>query len=398
MTENDWQGTAEEWKAHKKQLQDEAVQKAKERKAKEEAEALALAKSKEEAEKAQLEEEFKTQPEEKVEQFKIIQEHNPMQDDYHVGIRKPSDIKTWDEVLASDDDGDGESFSWGDFSKADAEKAKKTGKITVYSSKPIEQGNFVSTSKVQAEMYAGGKGKKIYTKTVPLEDVAWINGDEGQFASLKKRGMDMNKDFEMRSYSFELHAEENEDHVGVITGRPRVYNSKANIGLFDEVIEAGALDRADLRDVRFLVNHDTSKIPLARSRNNNKNSTMQLMPDDKGMAIRVNLDVQNNTEARNLYSAIKRGDITGMSFMFTVNKDDWVDLRSEHPTRHIRSIGSVVEVSAVTFPAYESTEISVRNKKALDSARSALDSAKKSLDSDLELEKAKYEALIKIMG
>lgn len=203
-------------------------------------------------------------------------------------------------------------------------------------------------------------------------------------------------DLELRSYSFELSAEENADQMGVITGRPIVYNSRTNIGLFDEVIEKGALDHADLRDVRFLVNHDTRKIPLARSRNNNENSTMQLIPDDKGMAIRVNLDVQNNTEARNLYSAIKRGDISGMSFMFTVNKDDWVDLRSDHPTRHVRSIGSVVEVSAVTFPAYESTEISVRNKQALDSARSALDSAEKSLDSELELAKAKFEALLKV--
>lgn len=214
--------------------------------------------------------------------------------------------------------------------------------------------------------------------------------------SESKRSVDIMKDFEQRSYNFELHAEQNEDEIGVITGRPIVYNSRTNIGLFDEVIEKGALDHADLRDVRFLVNHDTSKIPLARSRNNNENSTMQLMPDDQGLAIRVNLDVKNNTEARNLYSAVKRGDISGMSFMFTVNKDDWVDLRSEHPTRHVRSIGSVVEVSAVTFPAYESTEISVRNKQALDSARSALDSAEKSLDSELELAKAKFEALLKV--
>jgi len=212
------------------------------------------------------------------------------------------------------------------------------------------------------------------------------------------------KDYEQRSYSFEIRAEENADHVGVITGRPIVYESKTDLGYFEEVIARGALDHADLRDVRFLVNHDISKIPLARSRNNNANSTMQLMPDNQGMAIRVNLDVKNNSDARNLYSAIERGDISGMSFMFTVDDEEWQDLETEHPTRHIRKISNVVEVSAVTFPAYESTEISVRNKEALESAKLALENAKRSqqqaLDSErrseLELAKIKFEALLKV--
>ena len=204
------------------------------------------------------------------------------------------------------------------------------------------------------------------------------------------------KDYEQRSYSFEIRAEENADHVGVITGRPIVYESKTDLGYFEEVIARGALDHADLRDVRFLVNHDTSMIPLARSRNNNMNSTMQLMPDEQGMAIRVNLDIQNNTEARNLYSAIERGDISGMSFMFNIDSEEWSNLDSDHPTRTIRAISNVIEVSEVTFPAYEDTSISVRNKQALDSARSALDSAKNSLDSELELAKAKFEALLKV--
>lgn len=209
-------------------------------------------------------------------------------------------------------------------------------------------------------------------------------------------GDDMKKEFEQRSYNFDISASMNEAEIGVITGRPIVYNSRTDLGFFDEVIEAGALDKADLKDVRFLVNHDISKIPLARSRNNNANSTMQLMPDDQGLAIRVDLDVKNNSEARNLYSAIERGDITGMSFMFGVDDEEWTDLASEHPTRHINKISNVIEVSAVTFPAYEDTEISVRNKKALDNAKLALDSAKRSLDSELELAKVKFDALIKV--
>ena len=196
-----------------------------------------------------------------------------------------------------------------------------------------------------------------------------------------------------RAYNFEIRAENNEKNGDHIVGRPIVYNSRTNLGWFDEIIEAGALDKANLKDVRFLVNHNTNMIPLARSRNNNENSTMQLEVDEDGMAIRVNLDTENNTEARNLYSAIKRGDITGMSFMFTIDDEEWKDLESDHPTRHIRKISQVFEVSAVTFPAYESTEISARDKEALESAKATLESVRRqALESELEvleLEKAK---------
>ena len=196
-----------------------------------------------------------------------------------------------------------------------------------------------------------------------------------------------------RAYNFEIRAENNEKNGDFITGRPIVYDSRTNLGWFDEIIEAGALDKSNLKDVRFLVNHNTNMIPLARSRNNNENSTMQMEVDKDGMSIRVNLDTENNTEARNLYSAIKRGDITGMSFMFTIDDEEWENLESDHPTRHIRKISQVFEVSAVTFPAYESTEISARDKEALESAKATLESVRRqALESEkesLELEKAK---------
>lgn len=179
------------------------------------------------------------------------------------------------------------------------------------------------------------------------------------------------------SYQCEVRAE-NDDKGAYITGRPIVFNSRTNIGPYDEIIERGALDKTDLKDVRFLVNHDTSKIPLARSRNNNKNSTMQLSVDDNGMAIRVNLDVENNAEARSLYSAVQRGDISGMSFMFGIDDEEWENLESEHPTRHIRAINTVIEVSAVTFPAYEDTEINARSKEALENARRTVETARSS--------------------
>lgn len=212
----------------------------------------------------------------------------------------------------------------------------------------------------------------------------------------------MKNEFLRRNYSFEIRAEkkEGEENGGKYTlyGLPIVYDSRTDIGWFDEIIEKGALAKTDLKDVRFLVNHDVSKIPLARSRNNNKNSTMRLNVTDKGLEVEIDLDVENNSDARNLYSAVTRGDITGMSFMFSIDAEEWEDLESDHPTRRIKAISTVVEVSAVTFPAYEATEIYARDKNALDSAKVALENARAALDNanekrELELLKTKYKYL-----
>ena len=210
---------------------------------------------------------------------------------------------------------------------------------------------------------------------------------------------EVRKMLEQRSYSFEVRAEEGEGGA-IITGRPIVYDSRTDLGYFDEIIERGALDGADLTDVRFLVNHDISKIPLARSRRNNGNSTMQLSVDAEGMFIRVKLDVENNAEAKALYSAVQRGDISGMSFMFSIDGESWENLESDHPTRHVTKIGSVVEVSAVTFPAYDATTINARSKEALESARSAVEIARRQSaetpDGGLELAKAKTQLLLNL--
>ena len=182
---------------------------------------------------------------------------------------------------------------------------------------------------------------------------------------------------EIRTFNFEVRAEQNEDHGHVLLGQPIVYEQKTNLGWYDEIISRGALDETDLKDVRFLVNHNTDMIPLARSRNNNANSTMQMEVSDDGMNIRVDLDVENNAEAKSLYSAVERGDIDGMSFMFTVDADKWENIDSDHPIRSILKLGRVLEVSAVTFPAYEQTSIQARGlSEALDSAKDSLENVK----------------------
>lgn len=214
---------------------------------------------------------------------------------------------------------------------------------------------------------------------------------------MAKRAKDTSTPIETRSMLCEVRAADPASGKHTIVGRPIVFNSRTDIGWFDEIIAPGALDKTDLRDVRFLVNHNTDGIPMARSRNNNENSTMRLIPDKEGMNIEADLDTENNSEARALWSAVERGDISGMSFMYTVRGDKWDDLDSEHPTRTVTDIGAVFEVSAVTWPAYEATTIAARGADALESARAALESARaaaRSLESDekrkaLELAKAK---------
>jgi len=187
---------------------------------------------------------------------------------------------------------------------------------------------------------------------------------------------------ETRSFICEVRAEQDEQRGAYITGTPIVFDQWTDLGWYREMIRASALVSCDLKDVRFLTGHNTSMVPLARSRNNNENSTMQLKVTETGMEIRVNLDIENNVEARALYSAIARGDITGMSFMMIVDKDKdvWTDIESNYPSREITCILRVLEVSAVAFPAYEQTSIQVASQDdALDSARASLESAKKRL-------------------
>lgn len=203
---------------------------------------------------------------------------------------------------------------------------------------------------------------------------------------------------EIRAFNFDVRAEENEEHGHYLSGRPIVFNQRTDLGWYDEIIESSALDATDLKDVRFLVNHNTDMIPLARSRNNNESSTMQMTVDADGMGIRVDLDTENNAESKSLYSAVSRGDISGMSFMFTVDSDSWDEIESEHPTRRIRSIGKVFEVSAVTFPAYAQTSIQARGiSDTLDSAKESLESVKAEKRA-IEAQKARIRIKMKMGG
>ena len=142
-----------------------------------------------------------------------------------------------------------------------------------------------------------------------------------------------------------------------LEGRHIVYDQPTKIndpaGDFIEVIRAGALEGADLSDTRLLYNHDLNKVPLARTP-----KTMQLMHDPAGL--RMIADLPDTPEANSVYTAVKRGDLSGMSFAFKVPQGgDSYDVKTK--TRTIHKIEKVYEISVVPFPAYPQTSVEARS-------------------------------------
>lgn len=156
---------------------------------------------------------------------------------------------------------------------------------------------------------------------------------------------------------FEIRAEKPGENEGmVLTGRPIVYDTPTVIreptGQYIEVIKRGALDGADLSEVRLLYNHDLNKIPLAKTPR-----TMQLSLSDAGMDMTASLP--DTEEARAIHTAVQRGDLSGMSFSFKVPKGgDSYDPATN--TRTINRIEKVLECSVVPFPAYPTTSVEAR--------------------------------------
>lgn len=197
-----------------------------------------------------------------------------------------------------------------------------------------------------------------------------------------------------------------DDAGNIVEGHAAVFGQSYDMyGCWSETIARGAFDNTDFTDVLFDVNHNLDSLPLARSRNNNENSTLQLKIDDQGLATHAVLDVENNSDAKALYNSIKRGDINGMSYIFSVRKDEWQGLDSDYPSRTVTDVAKVWEVSAVSMPANPGTDINARGQSALDSAQKMLDSIRARLESpqseqrsqqdQLEIERLRAQILMK---
>jgi HK97 family phage prohead protease len=124
-------------------------------------------------------------------------------------------------------------------------------------------------------------------------------------------------------------------------------------GFFREVIRPGAFDNSLGNDIRALWNHDTAYV-LGRT----AAGTLNIRSDAKGLYFEVN--PPETTWAGDLCKSIQRGDINQMSFGFTVNDDNWEELEDGTEMRELLDV-DLIEVSVVTFPAYQATSAGVRS-------------------------------------
>lgn len=178
------------------------------------------------------------------------------------------------------------------------------------------------------------------------------------------------KKLEKRTYNIEFRAGESDGQT--VSGYAAIYDSVSNeLWGFDEVIERGAFDNADLSDVRALFNHDPNQI-LART----SSGTLKLGLDDNGL--RYEFDLPDTTLGKDLKVMLQRGDISQSSFAFTIKEDSWEERDGKIPLRHIRAIDRVYDVSPVTYPAYEQTSVTARSYEAFQKEKMECD--------DVELE------------
>ena len=139
-----------------------------------------------------------------------------------------------------------------------------------------------------------------------------------------------------------------------LVGYAAVFDSPSEPLPWTEYVKRGAFTKTinDGADVRLLIDHEG--VPLARS----TSGTLTLTEDDRGLLVESELDPTNPDAAR-LISALRRGDISQMSFAFRTIKDSWNNDRSVRELREVQ----LFDVSVVTFPAYESTVAELRAKQ-----------------------------------
>lgn len=167
----------------------------------------------------------------------------------------------------------------------------------------------------------------------------------------------MNRDIrQVRSVASEFQTREDGDNLS-IEGYFAVFNSNYDIapGL-SESIAPGAFTNSLSNDVRALINHDTTLV-LGRTKAN----TLQLKEDSRGLWGHIEIN-PNDSDAMNLYERVKRGDVDQCSFGFNIRSED-TDIKENGDIHWTIKDVELFEVSCCTFPAYEETSISAREKQ-----------------------------------
>jgi HK97 family phage prohead protease len=153
----------------------------------------------------------------------------------------------------------------------------------------------------------------------------------------------------------ELRVEGDESSPGMLVGNAVVYDTLSeDLGCFREKILPGAFaESLKTADVRCLIDHNSS---LLLGRNGSK--TLRLF--DGPQALRVECDLPETSYARDLARTIRRGDLDGMSFGF-IAEEDAFDFDADGCLVRTVARASIFDVSAVTYPAYTATEVSLRS-------------------------------------
>lgn len=169
-------------------------------------------------------------------------------------------------------------------------------------------------------------------------------------------------DYIKRNYPAEFRADET---TGLIEGIPIVFDTPTDIGgMFEETICKGAISKEVIKDVRLFWNHNIDEKAIARSIIPiEKLGGLKLDIEDKVVRMFANPN-RKRTDANDLCLAIEDGVINAMSFMFGVAEERWEDGNSDYPKRFITKIDPLIEVSAVNWPAYASTDIHARRREA----------------------------------
>lgn len=165
-----------------------------------------------------------------------------------------------------------------------------------------------------------------------------------------------NPEKEIRTFNVENLELRQEGDDNVVVGYGSVFNTLSNeLGGFREIISEGAFDGRLEDDVRFLINHDG--LPLART----TNGTLRLSTDERGL--KYEAKVANTSLGRDLVELMRNGTINQSSFAFVVEDDSW-EVRDGMNVRTINKVSRLYDVSAVTYPAYESASVALRSMEA----------------------------------
>lgn len=185
-----------------------------------------------------------------------------------------------------------------------------------------------------------------------------------------------------RNYPAEFRAD---DSSGLIEGIPIVFDTPTDIGgWFEETICKGAISEDVIKDVRFFWNHNIDEKAIGRSIIPiDKPGGLKLTIEEKGVKMLANPN-RKRTDANDLCLAIEDGVINAMSFMFGVSEERWEDENTDYPKRFITKIDPLIEVSAVNFPAYATTNIHARRDAATEIDRAVLDKIRKQRKAEAE--------------